>query len=222
MVPSPQKRAVLEQQEPKQTSPAPGLGTCWDGHRTPIRLPDLAWSAASAGASRGRLYPVHMLCWVQADSIPHKRPLSSTLAPLGAAPGQEGLEQAPGVGWSKRWGSCGNRPEPWAGLVGFLCLSQGVNTCAHTLLEGSLNFLQSSCEAHWFSNPDKGAPPSWFWTLEVGCPMYGSNLLLPRADLWVADVPLLLCPLLGAQVPTWLRLRPSSATLCDLSLQAWA
>ena len=44
MAPSPQKRAVLEQQEPKQTSTAPGLGTCWDGHGTPVRAPDHAWS----------------------------------------------------------------------------------------------------------------------------------------------------------------------------------
>lgn len=68
-------------------------------------------------------------------------------------------------GWSRQLGwagasaeaAVGNRPEPWVRLVGFLCLFQGVNTRAHILLEGSLNFLQSSCEAHWFSNPDKGA-----------------------------------------------------------------
>lgn len=130
---------------------------------------------------------------------------------------QKGLEQASGVGWVKRWGSC----EPWAVSVGFLCLFQGVNTQAHTLPEWSLNFLQSSCESHWFSNsakgihlpdfePRGGMPNTWFKPLT---PQGGS---LSR---W--HPPPLLCPLLGAQVPTWLLLLPSSANLCDLSSQAW-
>ena len=71
MAPSPQKRAVLEQQEPKQTSTGPGLGTCWDGHGTPIRALDHAWSAF-ASVSHGRLHPVHM-CVGSKSSPSHPR-----------------------------------------------------------------------------------------------------------------------------------------------------
>lgn len=126
---------MLEQQEPEQTSTAPGLGTCWDG-----------WSQDTDQSPRPRLICCLRECqpWPPAScshavSGPSRlHPAQETTLPnlgtSGAAPEQEGLEQALGWAGASAEAAVGNRPEPWAVLVGFLCLFQGVNTHAHTLL----------------------------------------------------------------------------------------
>lgn len=180
-----QRGAVLEGEGPEQVTSV-GRGMCWGSlgrqsepgkarNPLPPRAPVMA-----------ALTPFRLIAGSQPALFPltlHPPWQQQPSPQWGAAPEEEGLEQVLSMGQSMWCGGCGKLAKAQTVSTCFSCLGpRSKQVCVLALHERSLDFLQTSCQSHWFSQHLRGLVLAVL-NRRVRCPTCGSNHSLSREDL---------------------------------------